>query len=290
MNEQPDWYISSIALFQKTGFFDRDPENTVAAAERIIRESDDSYFGNILLLKEDPLFNQILLSYDKKRVWFVEDWMVYGASSASPEHFYAEVLKCLENISNHFFRPENIEIKSCGYCDGRDKRLSISFTLKETTVNLNFCIDGEALILSFLEEVNEILEPTAHSFECILDPYGTCFVFFLHKTQKAYLSTALKWNFHAYSQYWLDKAQFCRDTEDHLNARKYFEKAILDDHNPFAIAEFANFLETQDEIHHTMEVYEKGIRNLKKMQNSDDTKHWWLTTFEERLHQLKTHS
>ena len=162
--------------FQEIGFFENESNSVEKEAGRIISESENHYFGNILKLKDDPLFDQILLSYDKKKVWFIEDFTILGSTVEFKDNFYLNVLKCLGSISNDIFNPENIEIKECGYCEGRDKRLDIIFDLKTESFNINFCIDADVLCLHFLDEINQILDSKGYSFQVITDSYGVFLV------------------------------------------------------------------------------------------------------------------
>jgi tetratricopeptide (TPR) repeat protein len=285
MTNYPDWYISKIKQFVNIGFFGGTNDNSLKAiAERIIKESEKSYFGNILDLKENSHLEQILVSYDRKRVWFVEDWLSYGLSQ---DNFYANVFAHLSEISEGILNPKNIKIEECGYCDGRDKRLTVCFQLKEKAFNVNFCTDGTVLTLKFLEEINEFLVPQKCSFEYIFDVYGLGFIFFLNQSQKEYLSNRPEWKFNENPGYWLDRALFCRDTADNENAEKYFKKAIEDSYDYyFVISEYGRFLEGQNKQNAAIEIYEKGIRQLKSLEVLNENEKWWLSSLENDFKQL----
>lgn len=168
MTNHPNWYLSKIKQFVNVGFFDgADEKDIESIAQRIIEDSEISYFGNILHLQNEANVDYILVSYDQKRVWWVEDWMTYGSTQENDHRFYFEVLEQLSDISGGVFKPTEIKIEPCGYCDGRDKRISVAFQLDNEMFDVNFCIDGSVLVLSFLEEINEILEPRGFSFEHI---------------------------------------------------------------------------------------------------------------------------
>lgn len=285
MTNYPDWYISKIEHFVNIGFFDETDDNSLKTiAERIIKESEKSYFGNIFDLKENPYLEQILVSYDRKRVWYVEDWLSYGLSQ---DNFYTEVFAHLSEISEGILNSKNIKVEECGYCDGRDKRLKVFFQLKGKALDVNFCTDGTVLTLKFLEEINEFLVPQKCSFEYIFDVYGLGFIFFLTKSQKEYLSNKPEWNFNENLGYWLDRAQFCRDTGDNENAEKYFKKAIDDSYDYyFVISEFGHFLEEQNKQNAAIEIYEKVIKKLKSIDVLNESEKWWLSSLEEDFKQL----
>lgn len=287
MQNYPYWYISKIEQFVNIGFFDEANQNLNDIAEKLIKESEQSYFGTILNLQENSYLDQILVSYDRKKAWFVEDWLNYGSSQEEKYNFYEGIFTQLSNISQGIFNPKNIQTEQCGYCDGRDKRLKISFQLNETTFDVNFCTDGTVLLLKFLEEINEFLTPEKCSFEYIFDTYGTGFIFFLTQNQKEYLTKELKWKFNKNAGYWLDKAQFCRNTEDNDNAEKYFEKAIQDTYDYcFAISEFGHFLEEQNKQTAAIEIYEKGIKQIKSLAVLTEKEKWWLSSLEGDLMRL----
>jgi tetratricopeptide (TPR) repeat protein len=287
MENLPDWYLSNIEQFVNAGFFDgEDDKETIA--QRIIQESEQSYFGSILDLQDDPLFEQVLVSYDRKKVWFIEDYLDYG----SPEDysFYKDVFVCLSTISTGIFQPEHIKIEECGFCDARDKRLSVSFQLNENVFNVNFCADLQVLKLNFLEEINEILPSQGYSFEYIFDSYGAGFIFFLTHSQKQYLSLERKWEFdeHAGSGYWLDRALYCRNIQDNLSAEKYFQKAIQDlTNNINASTEFGFFLAQQGKQDRAIEIYEKGIKHLNSLESLDERQKWYLSFIEDSLMELQ---
>ncbi len=287
MTTHPDWLLEKIEKFSKIGFFDSNSESITTIAQRIVEESEYSYFGNILKLEHEPLLDQILLSYDRKKVWHVEDWMVFGSSSTFENNFYYAVFEKLSNISNGNFMPEKVKIEECGYCDGKDKRLSLAFQLDKKEFDLTFCIDGEALILSFLEELNEILESKGLTYRYIFDAYGAGFIFWLDKKQYDYLSHNLKWNFDSNRYYWLENAQFYRDKQDQVNALRYFEKALHYNGDSFVCSEFGCFLDSVNEDQKAVEVYKKGIENLKALIVLDQKQQWWLNSLESNLERIE---
>jgi len=175
---------STIEAFCQVGFFDNEGIEISTLIEKIIAASKSCYFGNISDLENEPLFEQMLLAYDKEICWFIEDANAYYLSDEVSPEMYVDVFKQLSLISKGLFTPEDLVAKECGYCEGRDKRILIYYTLNGEKTELVFCADGWALMLNFLEEVNESIEHTAHSFEFISDPYGPCFIFFVSTSQK----------------------------------------------------------------------------------------------------------
>jgi tetratricopeptide (TPR) repeat protein len=280
----PDWYISVIEKFREKGFFESESKESVAS--RIISESKESYCGDILRFKDDPLFEQVFSSYDTKKVWFIEDWMMLGSTEDFENNFYLNVFHCLAKISDSKFLPEKIEVKECGYCQGRDKRLNIAFSLNNNSLEVNFCIDSDVLVINFLEEINDLIATEGFSFQSIMDPYGKGFILFLSQKQKDWLIEELHWKFDSYSNYWLDRAQFSRDSKKLEDAHKYFQKAILYKNEPFAISEFASFLVDQKKNNEAAEVFELGIRNLKNMECLNEKQIWWLNMFQSELNKL----
>ncbi|MCP4440624.1 MAG: hypothetical protein GY810_16890 [Aureispira sp.] len=265
------------------GFFTKS-ESDEALALRIIAASQDSYYGNILKLKDNPSFIPILASYDKSKVWFVEDWMILGSTTEFKSNFYLEVLRKLEKISDGHFAPKNIEIEHCGYCAGRDKRLRITFNLKQEAVTLISCTDIDVLILSFLAEINEILDPIGFSFQVIKDNYGPCFTFFLTHDQRNWFENRLQENFESHSINWLDRAIFARDSGKKHEAKEYFEKSILGKFNPFAISEYGALLEDLNKPETALQIYRLGIKNLENFKGEKD---WWRNAFQEKVNLLK---
>jgi tetratricopeptide (TPR) repeat protein len=279
----PDWYISDIQQLQAIGFFKE--ESTKAVADYIIKSSEDSYFGNILDLSEDPLYQLILSSYDQTKVWFVEDFLSFGNSYESYD-FYEQVLKNLEKISNVKFEPKQISKQYCGYCSGRDRRLQINFELDGKAQNINFCIDGSVLELDFLTGINEMLAPQNCSFEYILDSYGPCFVFFLENDQKDHLEKVFNWEFYEPSGYWRDRAIYANEQGLSKDTIKYFEKALAQEKDYHSFSEFANFWRSAHKPEKAKEIYLQAIDYLEELDYRDQIQDWWLKQFQTELQLL----
>ena len=209
--------ISTINLLRQAGFFSSYEGDASKIAEKIIEKSQSYYFGDILNLEDEPLYEQIVLSYDKEICWFVEDSSCFYLSDEVNPQMYVEVFNRLSLISKGLFAPQSTEIKECGYCDGRDKRIVVKYLLNDKETELVFCADGWSLVLNYLEEVNETLEHIAHSFRYIIDPYGPCFIFFVNNQQKNYLEKNLGWNFISNHMYWADKAVYYKEKTDSEN-------------------------------------------------------------------------
>jgi hypothetical protein len=270
-----DKLISTITLFRQKGFFSSFKGDVAQIAGEIISASESSYFGNIKNLENEALFEQILLSYDKTLCWFVEDCFNYDLSDATHPEMYVDVLKKLDSISKGLFSPEKIETKTCGYCEGRDQRLIVKYSFNNTETELVFCADGWALMLNFLEEINETLVQTEHSFEVIIDSYGACFVFFLNQQQKSFLMEEMHWNFIANSNYWLDKALYYKEVSLLEKCEYCFTKAS-NQNDINAIVSYAVFLKEQNRQTEALNLFEKGITFLNEPGKPIINRDWWL--------------
>ena len=284
MKTLPNWFLIAIKQLKTIGFFGNEPIEIVA--NRIVSDSTNSYFGNILELKEHPYLMQILSSYDSKKVWFIEDWMTLGTCDDFKDNFYPKVFRHLSYISGSIFNPEKLRLKKCGYCGSGEERLSIEFELLSRKYQLNFCADSFVLCLDFLEEINELDQLCGSTFQVIKDNYGPCFVSFLSPGQKDWLKNTLGWEFVAHSKYWLNKAQYAVSNENYKVACKYFEKAIVHKNEPFAISEFANLLLEMGNKEEAKRIYKTGIKNMQQQKLLVEKQNWWLEQFSGELDKL----
>jgi hypothetical protein len=278
---------STIEKFCKLGFFENLQMQSDELLEKITSESELSYFGNIKNLTDDPLFEQILLSYDKDIAWFIEDSNAYFLSDEVSPEMYIQVLKNLSRISKKMFEPDNIKTSECGYCESRDKRIVINYTINGKSAELIFCADGWALMLNFLEELNESLEHSSHSFEYIMDAYGTCFVFFLNQNQKKYLTEELKWNFISNTNYWADKALYYNEINNPIKAEECFKKAIIKQDNINSVVQYAIFLKENSRISESLSILEFGKNIIDKLNISMDNRQWWSDFIDNQKTELK---
>jgi len=191
------------------------------------------------------------------------------------ENLYFNPFTNLSRISKGLFIPQNLEIKNCGFCEGRDKRISITFLLENNEMNLVFCADGWSLILNFLEEINLSIEKTKHSFEYIIDAYGACFVFFLNQEQKKFLTEELKWNFISNTSYWSDKAVYYKEIKETEKAEECFKRAIIKQDNINSVVQYAIFLKENSRISEAISIFELGKNILDKKTISIDNRQWW---------------
>jgi tetratricopeptide (TPR) repeat protein len=279
--------ISIINLFRQQDFFSTFEGDSLKIAEKIISTSASSYFGNVINLENEVLYEQILLSYDKEICWFIEDVNGYDLSDQVRPEMYIEVFKQLSLISKGQFEPKNIETKECGYCEGRDKRIIVRYNINDIETELVFCADGWALMLNFLEEVNESLEHSSHSFEYIMDAYGTCFVFFLNQNQKKYLTEELKWNFISYSNYWAGKALYYNEINNPIKAEECFKKAIIKQDNINSVVQYAIFLKENSRISESLSILEFGENSIDKLNISMDNRQWWSDFIDNQETDLK---
>jgi hypothetical protein len=275
--------ISTIEKFRSLGFFKSFDEDTAVIAESITTESESSYFGNIRNSENEPIFEQIILSYDKNISWFIEDTAGYDLSEEFNENLYIEVFAQLSRISKGLFIPQNLEIKTCGFCEGRDKRIALNFTIEEKEVDLIFCADGWSLILNFLEEINLIIEKTSHSFEYTIDAYGAYFVFLLHHNQKKFLSEEFKWNFVCNTIYWADKALYYKEINNPIKAEECFKRAIIKQNDINSIVQYAIFLKENSRNSEAISIFELGKNILDKQNISIENRQWWLDFIDNQI-------
>lgn len=278
MNALPNWYLSEIRKYQKIGFFKSESLDYIAS--KVVEESHESYFGHILQLQEDTRIAQILTSYDKTKVWFIEDWMTLGTTKEFENNLYKNVFKHLSKISSGSFVIQNITVNTA-----IENRVKVSFDIDNEFYSVDFLIDAEVLMLHFLIEINEILTLKRYSFQVVKDNYGPCFVLFLSDNEKEKLLEQ-GWGFESYTDYWLNRGQFARDEDEIENAMLYFNKAINCTKNPFAIAEYANFLIEHNKKKEAITVYEHGIKQIKEKDLKEGKEAWWLEVFEKEVKKL----
>jgi len=283
---RPSWLETEILKLKKSGFFEG--ETLEEIGDRIIAESQDSYHGSILKLKDEPALIKIISLYEKNKVWFIEDFTILGSTKEYKRNFYIKVLQSLANISSGHFTATNITVEECGYCRGRDKRLNITFNINDKIFNLNFCIDSDVLVLSFLDQVNEIIASKGFSFQVVQEQYCQCFVYFLSNPQREILINDFSFHFGYHSIYWLDRAQFSRDTKDFEMADIYFKKALLKKIEPFTISEYADLLKDQQRNDEAIKVYQLDIQNLEG-QNESSGHELFMNLFQEELDKLTGH-
>jgi tetratricopeptide (TPR) repeat protein len=277
--------ISKIEQFRKLGFFECIDEESNIIAERIIAESESSYFGNISNLQHEPLFEPILLSYDKSIAWFVEDSSGYDLSDEFRPELYYEVINQLQRISKGLFTPKNITLNECGYCDGRDKRIAINYTLNNIKTELVFCADGWALMLNFLEEVNESIRHSSNSFEFIIDPYGPCFIFFLSAVQKKSLSDEYGWKFISTPNYWADKAMYYKELNKPKEVESCFKKAVKGN-NINTFVQYGIFLKEQNRHPEAIEIFKMGRCVIDEQTPPFDNREWWADFIDNQINEI----
>ncbi|OJJ17919.1 hypothetical protein BKI52_29100 [marine bacterium AO1-C] len=289
MQSLPDWYLAKVSYFQQLGFFQEIGADADSIARQILVQSQEHYYGPILNLDQDELFEQILLSYDTQRVWFIEDYMVLGQEPAFRNDFYTEVFRRLINLTNGLFQPQNLTIAQCGYCDGRDKRLMVDFEWEGQMHQLIFCIDLEVLVVNFLAEINELLASTGHCFRVWKEGYGNCLVLFIPTEIARALEIQRGWEFTLLAYYWLDKAQYIHKQLESERAQEYYRKAFETIPNdPHVGSEFAWFLSDFQQYAEAKIVYEQTIERLATKGNLNNTEQWWLTHLNGQLQKLDT--
>lgn len=266
---------TTIEIYRQQGFFSSIGNDASEIAQVIIEKSQSSYFGDILNLDNEPLYEQIVLSYDIQICWFIEDINAYYLSDEVNPEMYIEVFNRLSLISKGLFLPQNIDIKECGYCEGRDKRIKLDFLFEKKEKSLIFCADGWSLILGFLDEINLFIKDTAHSFEYIIDNYGVCFVFFINQKQKEFLTEELNWNFISKTSYWVDKALYYNEINNPIKAEECFKKAIYNGNNINSFVKYAGFLKEQRKYIDALDVLEKGKILLDNPKTQMTNPEWW---------------
>lgn len=276
----------TIEKYRQQGFFSSLGNDASKIAEKIIEKSQTSYFGDILNLENEPLYEQIVLSFDKEISWFIEDINGYYLSDETSIEMYCDVFSYLKIISKGLFSPQNIVISECGYCDGRDKRVKVGFLLENKEKSVVFCADGWSLILNFLDEINLYIKDTNHSFEYIIDNYGVCFVFFLKHKQKEFLTEELKWNFISNSSYWADKALYFKEIKNPKKAEECFKRAISKHDNINSVVQYAIFLKENSRISEAISIFELGKNILDKQTISMDNRQWWSDFVDNQINEL----
>lgn len=279
--------ISIINLFRQQGFFSKLEGDSSEIAEKLILASKSSYFGNVRDLENEVLFEQILLSYDKNITWFIEDANAYYLSDEVNAKMYIQVLKNLSLLSKNLFEPSNIKTKECGYCEGRDKRIIVRYNINNIETELIFCADGWALMLNFLEEVNETIEHTGHSFRYMIDPYGPCFIYFVSEQQKKFLLDELGWNFISNTSYWADKAMYYKEIKETEKAEECFKRAIIKQDNINSVVQYAIFLKENTRILEAFNLFELGKNILKKQAISIENCQWWSDFIDNQINGIK---
>lgn len=281
----PDWLIQKISALQSLGFFyESEP---ILIAEKLIQASEESYFGPVTHLRNEPYLDLILLSMLDPAVWMIEDYLVLGQTDAFKDNFYPRVLQKLSSISGGKFQPKSIQVEECGYCEGRDKRVFLLFELEseagvEEAKALNFCIDGSGLVMDFFAELNEMLAATGFAYKALRDPYGLCFVLFVSKNQADALQQDREWEWADFSPYWFERARFAREQEEVETAKFYFEKARNGAFNPAVYSEYASCLEQGDEFDEALELYTEVIAKMNEIADPSIRDNWWLKYFNKR--------
>lgn len=280
-----DWLTNKINTLKRIGFFKNETANTVS--ERILKESKSSPLGSIQNYRTDDELIYILTTYDSKNVWFIEDASIIGPTSGSEKDFYTNLFEQIETFSNNIFLPKNLQIQECGYCEGRGKRLDVNFLFDNEQHNLNFCIDGRSLVISFLVELNEIIESTGYSFTSYTNKYCSMFFYFLSHEQKEMFNSIVSNTLDKgieNSSYWIDKALFNKNQDKRTVAYSCFQKAISQKKiKPYAISEFAEFLIQEDNILGAKDLWKHGITRLKNKRTISDLDNWWINYFGNRL-------
>ncbi len=261
----------TIEKFRQQGFFSSLGNDASEIADKIIEKSQSSYFGDILNLENEPLYEQIVLNYDKEICWFIEDCFCYFLSDEVNPQMYVEVFNQLSHISKGLFVPKIIEAKECGYCDGRDKRVIVQYFLNDKENELVFCADGRALMPFFLEDVNETIAHTAYSFQYIIDAYGPCFIFFVSNQQKEFFEKDLGWKLYSYPNYWKDKAMYYLEKNMPENVENCFSIAIKGN-NIDAITQYALFLRDENRLPEALDMLERSKAVINEQNMSFDKK------------------
>ena len=287
MQVLPHWYIAKIAYFQALGFFQNMGTDTHTIAHSIFDASTEHYYGPILDLVHHEFLDQILLSYDTQRTWFIEDFMVLGHEPAFRNHFYPAVFHRLSQLTNGIFQPKNLTIEQCGYCQGRDKRLQISFEWESQVHQLIFCIDSEMLILNFLDAINELLVAKGDCFRVWQESYGNCLVLFIPLETAQTLEIQQGWEFSSLAYYWFDMAQYLHKQQQSENAFEYYRKAFEKiTHDPHIGSEFTLFLSDYHRYPEAQVVYEQTIERLQTKPNLNTTEQWWVKHLSDLLKKL----
>ena len=276
---------STLEAFCNIGFFGNKKCEISTLADEIIADSESSYFGDILNLENEALYEQILLSYDKEICWFIEDANAYFITEEVDSEMYHSVFTNLRIISKGIFTPENIEIKECGYCKGRDKRLLVNFSSNGKENELVFCTDGWSLILNFLEEINESIQQTTHSFQYIIDSYGACFVYFVSEEQKKFLIEKRVWKFINATNYWGDKASYYKEKGSLTLAENCFQKAIKGNHFK-SFVDYGIFLKEQNKHGEAKAIFEKGQSILNLQKPPLDNTIWWKDFIQNQIEEI----
>jgi hypothetical protein len=276
---------STLEAFCNIGFFGNEKIEISTLADEIIADSESSYFGDILNLENEALYEQILLSYDKEICWFVEDANAYFFANEVQPKDYADVLIRLSIISKGCFKPEKIVTKECGFCEGRDKRFIMEYRFLDSNFELVFCIDGWVLMLNFLEEINETIQSNGYTFQSMIDPYGTCFIFFLSDAQKLYLEKERNWNFISSTDYWADKANYYIEKNLPDLAEDCYKK-VIHSTNFNARVQYAIFMKNKQRNEEAKALFNEIKEELKQVENPTNSQEWWLNFITNELEGL----
>ncbi len=281
------WIEEKIKFFRNLSFFEMFKEKTNAelGAHLLGISKADDYWGE--LEENKVLSGWQLLSYDTNRVWLINDSAILGGVSEFKNNFYKTVLEKLAAISLGKFNPLEIKVTECGVCEGRGKRISLAFSCNSKQFELTFCADWEALVLNFLEELNEVIADTGYSFEYNLDEYGPCIVLFINEKEKEELIKA-GWIFRHNPYYWVDKAKKCEETEDMEKAGYYFKKAYAMSPSDMTIAcDYGFCLIANSKKNEGKEIFAKAISLLRdQIENGNETGSFYLDLFTKEMEKL----
>ncbi|MDX1902824.1 MAG: tetratricopeptide repeat protein [Thermonemataceae bacterium] len=247
-------------------------------------QSENSYWGDIDENTEDT--DKIILSLDKQKVWFIEDYTRFGGDFQDRARMYEKCIEHLSLISDYYFSPENLSVKQKGFCSGRSERWEICFTYKNQLKTLLFCGDSDVLSLHWLSELNNFLEGSDKNFiHTSLSEDSFILVFFLSKTQIEQLTDFIDFEKIEENIYVSDIADFYFEQELYEEAITHYEKVIRKKNDYwFAYSQLATCYTYLQKYEKVKKTYQEAIEMLSLHPNSrNEIESWYLNFFENQI-------
>ncbi|HNF12607.1 MAG TPA: tetratricopeptide repeat protein [Leptospiraceae bacterium] len=268
-----------IQFWRDLGFFEKYRKlSDEKAAEAIVRISEDSYWGELSEDMEE--LDLAILSLEKKKVWFMEDFYTYGSLFPNVKRMYISALKNLSKISGGGFLPADPKIRQDGFCDGRSERWVLSFLLEEKREEIIFCGDLEVLTFCWVSRINELIQSRGLRFCVIRDGYGAAAVFCLSMEKAEKLSENVQLLDLQPESFWQDAGDYCSQKGDYEEALLCFEKSLSA--NPQFWHVYASAALCCDSLKLTErknEFRQKAVSLLESVSERSDQENWYLDFF-----------
>ena len=186
-NNRPKTLSNSVNWFRALGFFqDKENISDEKLAEKINRE-------HVALSGEDidpqrPFSDLLLLSYDKKRVW----WEDTEADVLDGNNVYIDFINDLSRISRGKFSPS--EITESWETDEGPIYVQFLFNGERITINPKYIYDY--IDVEIISDINKLFPTDKEKFEMYKPFDQTAFILMLSKDEKSKLQKKRGWVFH----------------------------------------------------------------------------------------------